>query len=90
MSNDTVPVLEHIYDEEHKKAECCIELIDTKTVSNIIYYIFVRNCKCKKSLKKDKFWHTKKLCTYSKRLVDKGFIIKEFCHCCGISDSSEK
>lgn len=81
MSNNTVPVLEHIYGEEHKKAECCIEQIYKQTVNGLIYYIFVRKCKCNRHLPLKEFWHKLSRCTYSSRRCDNGFIIKERCIC---------
>jgi hypothetical protein len=39
MSNDIVPVLEHIDDEEHDKENCCVKYIDTKTFKGLEYFI---------------------------------------------------
>ena len=82
MSNDTVPVLEHIDGEEHDKKNCCVEHIDTKTVNGLIYYIFVRNCKCDRKLLSKKFWHKLSTCSYeSMPQFCKPFKIEEFCTC---------
>ena len=81
MSSNTVPVLEHIYGEEHKKAECCIELIYENTVNRLIYYIFVRKCNCNKRLPSKQFWHKSSPCTYRSRRFGNVFIIEEFCEC---------
>ena len=81
MSNNTVPVLEHIYGEEHKKAECCIEQIYNKTVNGLIYYIFVRKCKCNRHLPSKEFWHKLSRCTYMSRRFCNGFIMEEYCEC---------
>ena len=81
MSNNTVPVLKHINGEEHMKAECCIEINRKHTVKGLVYYIFVRNCKCNKCLPASQFWHKNSRCTYRSRRFGSVFIIDEFCEC---------
>ena len=82
MSNDIVPVLEHIDDEEHDKENCCVKYIDTKTFKGLEYYIFVRKCECDKELLSKKFWHTKSTCFYKTMpQFPKAFKITEFCTC---------
>lgn len=81
MSINTVPELEHIDGEKHEKTECCIEQINVKTVSGLVYYIFVRKCKCNKRLQSKTFWHTISRCTYLSRRSGTGCIIKEICEC---------
>lgn len=82
MSNDTIPVLEHINGEEHYKGTCCVERFDIKTVNGRKYYIFVRKCKCDRKLLSKKFWHKYKTCLYESRpQCCKPFKIEEFCTC---------
>ena len=81
MANNTVPVLEHISGEEHKKAECCIDKINVQTVNGFVYYIFVRKCNCNKRLPSKQFWHKSSPCTYRSRRFGNVFIIEEFCEC---------